>query len=161
MKKGLRQMIKLEPLSKEHIDGILRIENECFPMPWSRSSLENELKNKMAVYVVATDDGETVGYGGMWHIVNEGHITNIAVDSRYRRRGIATAIIEKLTEIAEKKEMIGLTLEVRLSNVAAKNLYTKLGFKLEGIRREYYDDNREDALVMWKYLIDENLIENR
>lgn len=151
-------MVKLEMFDKKHIDGIVKIEDECFSQPWSRGSIEKELKNHMAVYVIATEDDEVVGYGGMWHVINEGHITNIAVDKKHRNMGIATMIINKLTEIAAEKEMIGLTLEVRLSNVAAKNLYTKLGFKLEGIRKEYYSDNREDALIMWKYLIDESLI---
>lgn len=152
-------MIKLEPFSKKHINDILKIEQESFAMPWSRNSMEKELKNKFAVYVVALDGKKTVGYGGMWHIINEGHITNIAVDRQYRNIGIATKIIQRLIEIAEEREMIGLTLEVRMSNIAAKNLYIKLGFKLEGIRPEYYEDNGEDALIMWKYLIDEDLID--
>lgn len=153
-------MIKLEMLNKSHVDGIVAIEEESFASPWSRASVEKELKNNMAIYVVALEDNKVVGYGGMWHVINEGHITNIAVKEAYRHQGIATAIINKLSEIAEEKEMIGLTLEVRMSNIPAKSLYTKLGFKLEGIRKEYYSDNREDALIMWKYLIDESLIEN-
>lgn len=159
MTKGTVLMIKLEPLSKKHINDILEIEKSCFAIPWSRASMENELKNNMAVYVAAVEDGRVAGYGGMWHIVNEGHITNIAVREDCRRRGIATMIINRMLEIAEEKEMIGITLEVRMSNTAAKSLYTKLGFKLEGIRPEYYEDNREDALIMWKYLIDEGLVE--
>lgn len=146
---------------KNDIDAISKIEKDCFSVPWSRKQFEDEIKkNKFAVYIVAQDEqsGEVVGYGGMWHVINEGHITNIAVKEEYRKRGIAYGIIEKLTEIARQREMIGLTLEVRVGNTTARNLYTKSGFKLEGIRKEYYSDTKEDALIMWKYLIDENLI---
>lgn len=152
-------MIELEMLSKKHLNSIIRIENENFAMPWGRASLEKEIKNKMSIYVVALEDKNVVGYGGMWHVVNEGHITNIVVDKDYRNKGIATMIINRLMEIGRQKEMIGLTLEVRMSNVPAKSLYNKLGFKIEGIRKEYYDDNKEDAIIMWKYFIDESLID--
>lgn len=142
-------------MNKSHIDGIMEIENESFAIPWSRSSIEKELKNNFAIYAVAIENNKVLGYGGMWHVVNEGHITNIAVHKDYRRKGIGQAIIEKLVEIAEEKEMIGLTLEVRKSNTPALELYKKNGFKLEGIRPEYYEDNKEDAYIMWKYLIPE------
>lgn len=147
--------MQIEMMNKSHIDGIMEIENESFAIPWSRSSIEKELKNNFAIYAVATENNKVLGYGGMWHVVNEGHITNIAVHKDYRRKGIGQAIIEKLVEIAEEKEMIGLTLEVRKSNTPALELYKKNGFKLEGIRPEYYEDNKEDAYIMWKYLIPE------
>lgn len=150
--------MQIELMNKSHIDGIIEIENQCFTIPWSRSSVEKELSNNFAIYVVAIDNDTVVGYGGMWHIVNEGHITNIAVHKDYRRQGIGNIIINKLTEIAEEKEMIGITLEVRKSNTAALELYKKNGFKLEGIRPEYYEDNKEDAYIMWKYLIPEDEI---
>ncbi len=153
-------MIKLEKFGKKHINAVLKIEEQCFSMPWSKASLEKEIKNDIAIYVVATEGDKVVGYGGMWHIVNEGHITNIAVDKNYRSRGIATMILNRLFEIGRQNQMIGITLEVRMSNNAAKNLYKKLGFVIEGIRREYYEDNGEDAVIMWKYFIDTNLIEN-
>lgn len=147
--------MQIEMMNKSHIDGIMEIENESFAIPWSRSSIEKELKNNFAIYAVAIENNKVLGYGGMWHVVNEGHITNIAVHKDYRRKGIGQAIIEKLVEIAEEKEMIGLTLEVRKSNTPALELYKKNGFKLEGIRPEYYEDNKEDAYIMWKYLIPE------
>ncbi len=147
--------MQIEMMNKSHIDGIIEIENESFAIPWSRSSIEKELKNNFAIYAVAIENNKVLGYGGMWHVVNEGHITNIAVHKDYRRKGIGQAIIEKLVEIAEEKEMIGLTLEVRKSNTPALELYKKNGFKLEGIRPEYYEDNKEDAYIMWKYLIPE------
>lgn len=150
--------MQIELMNKSHVDGIIEIENESFAIPWSRASVEKELSNNLAIYVVAMEDDKVVGYGGMWHIVNEGHITNIAVHKDYRRKGIGNAIINKLSEIAVDKEMIGLTLEVRKSNTPALELYQKNGFKLEGIRPEYYEDNKEDAYIMWKYFIPESEI---
>lgn len=150
--------MQIELMNKSHIDGIMEIEKDSFAIPWSRASVEKELSNNLAIYVVAMDKEKVIGYGGMWHIVNEGHITNIAVHKDFRRKGIGNAIVKKLIEIAEEKEMIGLTLEVRKSNISALELYKKNGFKLEGIRPEYYEDNKEDAYIMWKYLIPEEEI---
>lgn len=150
--------MELELMNKDHIDGIMEIEKESFAIPWSRASIEKELSNKLAVYIVALEEGRVVGYGGMWHVVNEGHITNIAVHRDYRQRGFGNAIVKRLLEIGKEREMIGLTLEVRKGNAAAIELYRKNGFKLEGIRPEYYEDNKEDAYIMWNYLIPENEI---
>lgn len=145
-------------MNKSHIDEILNIENSSFAIPWTRSSIEGELSNNLAIYIVVLNDDNVIGYGGMWHIVTEGHITNVAVHTDYRQKGIGNTIIEELINIASEKEMIGLTLEVRKSNTPAINLYKKNGFKLEGIRPEYYEDNKEDALIMWKHLIPESEI---
>lgn len=144
--------MQITPMNKKHIDGILEIERDCFAIPWSRRAFEEELDNKLAIYVVAEEDNKVIGYGGMWHVVTEGHITNIAVHRDYRRRGVGDAVVKALIEIAQEKEMIGLTLEVRKNNTAAQSLYKKNGFRLEGIRPEYYEDNKDDALIMWKYL---------
>lgn len=154
-------MLTLLPMTKKHLNDVAKIEKDCFSVPWSKKALEDEItKNDFAIYFVACEDNKVIGYGGMWHVVNEGHITNIAVKKEYRRKGVAAAIINKITETAIEKDMIGLTLEVRTSNSAAIALYKKFGFKLEGIRKEYYSDTKEDALVMWKYLIPEELIIN-
>lgn len=147
--------MQVELMNKSHIDGIMEIEKDSFAIPWSRAAVEKELSNNLAIYAVVKENDKVVGYGGMWHVVNEGHITNIAVHKDYRRKGIGNIIVNKLIEIAEEKEMIGLTLEVRKSNTSALELYKKNGFKLEGIRPEYYEDNKEDAYIMWKYLISE------
>lgn len=155
-------MIEIIPMTKKHIKEVAEIEKRCFTIPWSKKSFEDELtKNTFAIYVVAvdTENKSLAGYGGMWHVVNEGHITNIAVDPIYRQKGIGKLILNELIKIAYEKQMIGLTLEVRLNNEPAKNLYKELGFKLEGIRKEYYSDTKEDALIMWKYLIPEELIQ--
>ncbi len=156
-------MIQVINANKSHIDDIYKIEIECFTTPWSKSAFEKELKtNKFAIYVVAVDSeiDKVVGYGGMWHVINEGHITNIAVAEDYRRQGVGMKIIEKLEEIALSKEMIGLTLEVRRGNQKAMGLYRKKGFRISGIRPEYYSDTKEDAIIMWKYFIPEEMIEN-
>ncbi len=146
-------MIHILKMTTEHIKQVHKIEEDCFSIPWSEKSFYDELtKNKMAIYIVAKEDDEIVGYGGMWHVINEGHITNIAVKKQHRKKGIGTKIINALIEIAKEKEMIGITLEVRVSNDIAKSLYKKSGFIIEGIRKEYYDDNKEDAIVMWKHL---------
>lgn len=148
--------INIVDMTINHIDGIMDIEKDSFAIPWSRKSIEDELKNKLAIYFVALYDDKVVGYAGMWHVVTEGHITNIAVHKDYRKQGIGDKLVKKLIETAEEKEMIGLTLEVRPSNEAAMRLYKNNGFKLEGIRKEYYEDNKEDAYIMWKMLIDTN-----
>ncbi len=147
--------MEIKYMAAEHIDGIMEIEKDSFAIPWTRKSVEDELKNKLAIYIVALEDSKVIGYGGMWHVVTEGHITNVAVHRDYRQKGVGDAIIKNMIEIAKKKEMIGLTLEVRKSNRAALGLYIKNGFKLDGIRKEYYEDNKEDAYIMWNMFIDE------
>ncbi|GHV38763.1 ribosomal-protein-alanine acetyltransferase [Clostridia bacterium] len=139
---------KMKPI---HLDGVLAVENASFSVPWSARSLSDELLNKHAYYFVALSGNEVIGYCGMWHIVNEGHITKIAVRADYRRQGVGAMLIEELCLLAKRKRMIGLTLEVRMNNRAAHALYAKCGFKPEGIRKSYYSDTKEDAVVMWKY----------
>lgn len=146
-------MLNITAMTQEHIKDISKIEKDCFAIPWNEKEFRDELKNnKMAIYIVALLDEEVVGYAGMWHVINEGHITNVAVKKEHRRKNIGSQMIKNLLEIAKDKEMIGITLEVRVSNKEAQDLYKKNGFILEGIRKEYYDDNREDALIMWSYL---------
>ena len=145
-------MIGIQYMREEHIDQVYRIELDSFSIPWTRRDFENELKSNLAIYIIAADNNEVIGYAGMWHVVNEGHIVNVAVKGERRRRGVGALLIEKLIGIALEKEMIGLTLEVRMSNAAAQRLYFKFGFKAEGIRRRYYADTGEDAVIMWKYL---------
>lgn len=145
--------IEVREMRYEDLDSVMPIENACFAVPWSRQSMQEELFSLMKFYYVAVIDGRVVGYGGMWHVVTEGHITNIAVDPDYRRLGVGNAIVEKLMQTAEEKEMLGVTLEVRVSNTAAIRLYEKHGFVVTGERKKYYSDNNEDAYLMWNYLI--------
>ena len=146
----MREII-IEEMTSSHIDAVCEIENDSFPIPWSKKSFYDELANKNAYYFTAQVDGKTAGYCGLWHIVNEGHITNIAVARDYRRNGIGRALVRKMLEFARKKEMIGLTLEVNINNLSAQRLYLSFGFKPEGIRKNYYADTKEDAVIMWKY----------
>lgn len=139
-------------MKEEHIDEVLTVEETCFHIPWTRSDFQREInENKMAIYRVAVINGRIVGYAGMWHVVNEGQITNIAVLPEYRRYGIGNAIMEELIRIAQDYQMIGITLEVKISNLPAQKLYTKFDFKPEGFRKNYYKDTNEDAIIMWKY----------
>ena len=105
----------------------------------------------MAIYYVAVEDGKILGYAGMWHVVVEGHITNVGVLEEARCKGIGSMLMEKLIEIGVEKKMYGITLEVRMGNAPAQALYHKYGFKAEGIRKNYYPDTKEDAIIMWKY----------
>ena len=145
-------MIKVVPMQEEHIDGVLAVEEASFSVPWSRKDFEREIKeNKMAIYFVAMDGDKIVGYAGMWHVVTEGHITNVAVLHEYRRQGIGELFMQNLELVAKEREMIGITLEVRINNEPAQRLYHKYGFRPEGIRKNYYSDTHEDAVIMWKY----------
>ena len=146
-------MIEILKMTTEHIKDVHKIEEDCFSIPWSEKAFYDEVtKNKMSIYIIAKEDNKIIGYGGMWHVINEGHITNIAVKKEYRQKGVGSKIVNALIDIAKEKEMIGITLEVRKSNLVAQDIYKKYGFIMEGIRKEYYDDNKEDAIVMWKHL---------
>ena len=133
------------------IDAIADLEKICFAVPWSRDSIRQELtENKVAFYVIAELDGQVIGYAGMWLIVDEGHITNVAVIPEHRGKNIASAIIAVMIEFTEAQGIKRFTLEVRSSNEAAKALYRKFDFKEEGLRKGYYQDNGEDAVIMWR-----------
>lgn len=144
--------IEVVQMTEAHLDGVMVIENLSFKIPWSRNAFVDELTtNQMAVYVVAVSGKETIGYGGLWRILDEGHITNIAVHPEFRRCGAGSLIMEKLLEICDMDGIRSLTLEVRKSNIAAQKLYQKYGFKAEGVRKGYYSDTGEDALIMWRH----------
>jgi len=147
-------MFQITDLTLDCLDAVYEIESKSFAIPWSKNEMRKEIsENKHAVYKAAISaSGKLAGYAGLWHIVNEGHITNIAVDNAFRRMGVGSMLIDSLIELAREREMMGLTLEVRVSNAAAQGLYKKYGFKPEGIRKRYYADTGEDAVIMWKYL---------
>jgi ribosomal-protein-alanine N-acetyltransferase len=132
------------------IDRILEIERQSFAAPWSRTAFEGELtKNHFARYIVAEMDGRVVGHAGMWIIIDEAHITNIAIDPAYRGRKIGENLLRQMMRLALLNGAERMTLEVRVSNHAAQRLYNKLGFRNYGIRKGYYTDNGEDAMIMW------------
>ena len=133
------------------LDQIMKIELESFTTPWSKESFKLEITgNKLAKYIIVEIDGQVVGYGGIWLILDEGHITNIAVGSDYRGLGVGNKIIEALILYCKENEIRNMTLEVRESNIVAQNLYKKYGFLDCGIRPNYYADDHEDAVIMWK-----------
>lgn len=146
--------IDILSLKLEHIDSVLVIDTLCFPTPWSRESFQKEIENnKFARYIIAKKGEVVIGYAGMWLILDEGHITNIAVHPEYRGIGAGKLLLEALIEICKIELVNSITLEVRKSNIVAQSLYKKYGFVEEGIRKEYYGDNREDAIIMWKHNI--------
>lgn len=132
------------------LDRVMEIEKASFSSPWSHASFAHEiLQNPRAVYMVAVLDGEVVGYAGMWVIFDEGHITNVAVHPNHRRTGIARRLLTTLIEIGCAQGAVRYTLEVRLSNIPAQTLYNDMGFRVTGTRKRYYQDNDEDAYIMW------------
>ncbi|MBS3948684.1 MAG: ribosomal protein S18-alanine N-acetyltransferase [Dethiobacter sp.] len=132
----------------EHADQVVAIEREAFPSPWSRNAfLQEVLTNRLASYFVALTAGEVAGYAGFWVILDEAHITNLAVRSDCRRRGVGSALLEELLVEAACRGAVKITLEVRRSNLKAQNLYRQYGFIVCGVRPRYY--NEEDALIMW------------
>lgn len=133
------------------IKPMAEMDNLCFSAPWSEESFETEIKNNhLAFYIVAEIGGRMAGYAGLWCIVDEGHITNVAVHPDFRRRGIGEALISVLLTHTLENGITSHTLEVRASNQAAIALYTKFGFEPEGLRKNYYEDNGEDAIIMWR-----------
>ncbi|MDP4146135.1 MAG: ribosomal protein S18-alanine N-acetyltransferase [Bacillota bacterium] len=141
--------IEICSFEKQYVDNIITIEELSFAIPWSKASMEQELNNKFAKYLVIKKDGVVVGYGGMWIILDEGHITNIAIHPSYRGLGLGSMLLEALINICGENKINSLTLEVRASNIVAQNLYKKFGFEKEGIRKSYYANNNEDAVIMW------------
>ena len=144
--------VTIRQADRNDVEAIYIIEKLCFPDPWSREALIYELEeNPRAFYIVAELDEKVVGYAGMWWVVDEGHITNVAVMPGYRNRRIGQGIIDVLIEFTSEKGIRHHTLEVRRSNEAAIRLYEKSGFRTEGIRKGYYLNNGEDALIMWRH----------
>lgn len=138
-------------MQMDHLEQVMSIENACYTTPWSRTAFVQELMNNdLAVYLVALYKGQVVGYCGMWIIIDEAHITTIAVHPEFRRQKIASTLLKASIDLAKFKGAHSATLEVRASNEGAKTLYQKFGFEPAGIRKGYYSDNKEDAIIMWK-----------
>lgn len=149
--------IEIEKMKLKDLPRVIEIELTSFSTPWSHYALLSELRdNHFARYLVAKlkmqdkEEPEIVGYAGMWIVMNEAHITNIAVALDYRGMGIGKLLMEKMMKLAKENGADKMTLEVRKSNYIARHLYERLGFKARGIRRGYYSDNNEDAVIMWK-----------
>ena len=140
-------------MTKEHVDQIIEVEKECFSTPWSKQSFLQEIENNnLARYFVALDKNEVIGYIGMWSIVGEGHITNIAIKSSHRKMGAGAKLMDEIINYSLINNIISLTLEVRENNHKAIALYKKFGFNTLGVRKDYYAKPKENALIMWKNL---------
>lgn len=137
--------------------AVEKVERACFSMPWSREAFWEEASQEAAYYLLALEDGEVVGYVGIWLLGEEGHITNVAVAPEMRRRGIARALLLALMKISGGRGARSMTLEVRPSNEAALALYKKFGFRSVGRRPHYYTDNGEDAEILWNTDIEATL----
>jgi ribosomal-protein-alanine N-acetyltransferase len=143
--------VELRRLDLEDLDTVEEIEQSSYPTPWSRSMFVAELRKPSSLAIGAyAEAGQLVGYAFISRYVDAWHVMNVAVAADYRRRGIATTLLERLFEVTASDPRSGYTLEVRVSNTHAIRLYERLGFEARGIRRGYYTDNREDALIMWR-----------
>lgn len=148
--KAVASSMKIRRATFDDLDSLVEIEIDAFSTPWSQAALGVELSvNDTARYFVAEKDGKIIGYGGMWVIIDEAHITNLAVLTEYRGQGVGQALVDALKDQAREENCRAATLEVRLSNLIARRLYEKSGFAPVGIRPRYYSDNNEDALIMW------------
>ncbi len=143
--------IIIDRMVSSDIETVLEIESEAYGKHhWSKSSFYDEMNNNLAKYYSAkTINGDLIGYAGTWHIIDEAHITTIAVKKSHLRQHIGEALIVKILEDCYSAGIKYLTLEVRVSNEPAIALYTKYGFNSLGTRKGYYQDNNEDALIMW------------
>jgi ribosomal-protein-alanine N-acetyltransferase len=142
--------IEIRILELGDLSAIERIEQKAYPTPWSRSMFASELAKPTSICLGAFEGTGLVGYVINSRYVDAWHVMNVAVDPEHQRRGVATALLEQLFELTRADERRGYTLEVRVSNEDAIKLYEKLGFESRGIRRGYYTDNREDAVIMWR-----------
>jgi [ribosomal protein S18]-alanine N-acetyltransferase len=142
--------IELRRLTLAHLGEIEEIERNAYPTPWSRTMFASELAKPTSICLGAFEGDQLIGYIVNSRYVDAWHVMNVAVDPSHRRRGIATRLLERLFELTKADGRRGYTLEVRVSNLGAITLYEDLGFERRGLRRGYYTDNREDALIMWR-----------
>ena len=140
----------IKPLTEEYVDQVCVLEEEAFSMPWHKESFLEMIANENACYLVALVGEEVVASCGLRHIVGEGEITNVVTKNTMRGKGVGRQILLKLLEEGAKMGAEAFTLEVRVSNAPAIHLYESLGFVSEGVRKNFYEEPTEDALIMWK-----------
>ncbi len=144
----------IRKMRKEDIDEVYQIECQSFSAPWTKESLHYELdQNLFAKYIVVEHEKQVIGYCGLWVIMDDAQITNIAVHPNFRGKRIGEALLRFAMQLSREMKAQRLSLEVRVSNHIAQSLYKKVGFEPGGIRKNYYTDNQEDALVMWVNLV--------
>ena len=148
--------VHIQPMRRRHLRGVLRIEQQVYPRPWSSSLFLSELAMRATrAYYVARVGRELVGYVGLMMTLDEGHVTTIAVEPRRHRSKIGTRLMLVLARDAIARGATALTLEVRMSNTGAQDLYRRFGFGPVGVRKNYYQEVNEDALVMWAHAVDQ------
>ncbi|NGZ74828.1 ribosomal protein S18-alanine N-acetyltransferase [Saccharibacillus alkalitolerans] len=141
--------VSFRAMRLEDIPDVMIIEHESFSLPWTEQAFRSEMTlNHFARYLIMEVGGKPAGYAGMWTVIDEAHITNIAVRTAYRGRKLGERLLNELLDTAKALGLERATLEVRVSNGVARNLYTKMGFREVGIRKGYYSDNNEDAVIM-------------
>lgn len=141
--------VSVEPMRAEDMEAVLHIDRLSFPVPWMPTAFTTELSNRSACYLVARSNGQVVGFGGEWVIMDEAHITTLAVHPEHRGRRIGERLLLALLEEGIRRRASRATLEVRQNNHVARRLYHKFGFYEAAIRKSYYTDNGENAIVMW------------
>lgn len=142
---------KIELMNPSHVKGVFEVSNLSLEESWNIDSIEKELSNKLAKYLVALHGDKVIGFVGMWIVFNEGDITNVAVHPDYRKQGVGNLLIDNLITLCKENNINSLTLEVRESNIPAQSLYKKHGFKEEGVRKNFYNNPKENAIIMWRH----------
>jgi [ribosomal protein S18]-alanine N-acetyltransferase len=154
--------VLIEDMTLDDIAAVQEVERASFPVPWPANAFRHELSsNRNARYIVAREGDKVVGYAGLWLMVDEAHITTFAVLPEHRRQKIGERMLQRLFDLSEEMGAEWLTLEVRVSNLPAQGLYEKYGFRRAGVRRRYYSDNNEDALIMWTDRLRERGVRDR
>lgn len=143
-------MIEIRPLCKSDVQGLTLIEEKLFSQPWSQKAFEELLTHEYCHYLVATENDRPVGCVGMTLLCGEADVDKVMVDPNFQNKGVCTALFEALFQWGEKLQVQAYTLEVRVSNAKAIHVYEKMGFLGEGIRPDFYEKPKEDALIMWK-----------
>lgn len=145
-------MIELRPANERDLGWIESLERECFSLPWTREQLEHQINGSGSLLLVACCGGEPAGYMGLDFVLDEGYVTNVCTAPAFRRRGVASALIDGVTARGRELGLSFITLEARVSNAAARSLYAGKGFTEAGIRPGYYERPKEDAVIMTLYL---------
>lgn len=147
----------IRPMTRRDVPRVHEVEVACFRSPWSKNALFGELRNEVANYLVMEVDGVICGYGGMWVLFEEAHITNVAIMKDYRQQGRGRRLMIAMMELAVQLGAEKMTLEVREGNMVAQHLYKTLDFEQNGRRPRYYSDTGEDALLLWNMNIKETI----
>lgn len=145
------ECIIIRRMEAKDITAVTSLEEKIFSLPWKRKDFEDSINRKDNIYLVAESDCCIVGYCGMWAVAGEGQINNVAVEEGSRHKGIAYTILKELLEIGIDQGLTAFTLEVRVSNQPAISVYQKLGFRSEGVRKNFYEAPVEDGMIMWLY----------